>query len=83
MSRLKNLGQVRRRLFVVRGTGELPASRASLFQGEQRVGELRSVAPHEGGFVAFAMLSLMQLDRGRRLSLSPGGSEDISVADHG
>jgi tRNA-modifying protein YgfZ len=83
MSRLKNLGQVRRRLFVVRGTGKLPASRAPLFQGEQRVGELRSVALHGEGFVAFAMLSLMQLDRGRRLSLSPAGSENISVTENG
>lgn len=83
MSRLKNLGQVRRRLFVVRGPGGIPTPRSPLFQAGQRVGELRSTAPDGDGFIAFAMLSLMQLDRARGLSLRADGAEELSCSDHG
>lgn len=84
MARLKNLGQVRRRLFLVRGAGEPPPARTALYQGPQRVGELRSSARDENGCIAFAMLSLVTLDRARALSLSPDGAPDIRLVDpHG
>ncbi len=84
MSRLKNLGQVRRRLFLVRGRGEPPAARTALHQGAQRVGELRSAAREGDGFLAFALLSLVTLDRTRPLSVAPDGAAEISLVDpHG
>ncbi|MDP2139077.1 MAG: folate-binding protein, partial [Candidatus Didemnitutus sp.] len=83
MSRLKNLGQVRRRLHVVRGKGSLPAPRAALYQGEKQIGEIRSVAPESDGFVALAMLSLVNLDRRAAMSLASNQSPSVSLVDHG
>lgn len=82
MARLKNLGQVRRRLQVVRGQGPVPAARTTLYQGEKKVGELRSVANQGEAFVALAMLSLINLNPAARLSLAPGGPADIAVDRH-
>lgn len=82
MARLKNLGQVRRKLHVVRGPGEPPPRSADLFQGTPRVGEIRSAARDGGGFVAFAMLSLVTLQPTAPLSLTVGGAADIQI-DHG
>lgn len=72
MSRLKNLGQVRRRLFVIEGTGEPPAAHTPVRQGEKQVGETRSSARVGSGFVAMAMLSLVNLDRAAPLALADG-----------
>lgn len=72
MSRLKNLGQVRRRLFVIEGDGEPPAAHAPVRQGEKQVGETRSSARVGSGFVAMAMLSLVNLDRAAPLALADG-----------
>ncbi len=83
MARLKNLGQVRRRLQVVRGRGPAPSSLALVYQGEKKVGELRSVAGRDGGFVALAMLSLINLNAAAGLSLTPGGAPDLSLDHHG
>lgn len=82
MSRLKNLGQVRRKLFRVRGPGEAPPHGTALYQGEQRVGELRSAARDGEGFLAFAMLSLVTLNPTEPLASAPDGAADI-VIDHG
>lgn len=82
MARLKNLGQVRRKLHVVRGPGEPPPRAADLFQGAQRVGEIRSAARDGDGFVALAMLSLVTLQPSAPLSLTAGGAADI-VIHHG
>ena len=79
MARLKNLGQVRRRLHIVRGEGERPASGALLFQGETKAGEVRSVAGDGDGYVAMAMLSLVNLREGEGLSLIAGGPVTINV----
>lgn len=75
MARLKNLGQVRRRLHVVRGPEPAPAPKSALHQGAQRVGEIRSAAAESdgAGFVAFAMLSLVNFDRSAPLQLGAGG----------
>jgi folate-binding protein YgfZ len=79
MARLKNLGQVRRRLHLVRGNGTPPVPGTALFQGERKVGETRSAAAEGGGFLAMAMLSLVNLDAAGRLALDPGSSADIGI----
>lgn len=83
MSRLKNLGQVRRQLHVVRGTGEPPPRLAPLFQGDRKIGEVRSAAREPAGFVALALLSLVNLDRTRGFSREAGAPETISLDRHG
>lgn len=83
MARLKNLGQVRRRLQVVRGPGPAPAARAALYQGDKKVGEVRSVARHGESHVALAMLSLINLDPMAGLSLEPSGAVGITIDRHG
>lgn len=83
MARLKNLGQVRRKLLRVQGAGSPPVALAGLYQGNEKVGEFRSVAPRADGFVALAMCSLVKLKAGVGLSLSPGGPVDVKLIDHG
>jgi folate-binding protein YgfZ len=79
MSRLKNLGQVRRRLHLVQGAGVPPASGTGLYQGERKVGETRSGAQDGENFLAMAMVSLVNLGPAAGLSLSPGGSPEIKI----
>lgn len=79
MARLKNLGQIRRALHVVQGRGSPPAPGAPLFQADQRVGEIRSVAPAGDGFVAMAMLSLVNYQPASGLSRGPDAAPDIGV----
>lgn len=80
MARLKNLGQVRRHLHIVRGMGQPPRAGALLFKNEIKAGEVRSAARDGEGFVAMAMLSLAGLNLAAGLSLNPGGSADITIA---
>lgn len=77
VARLKNLGQVRRRLVPVRRTGDLRSGQ-TLYQGEKKVGEIRSTATVADGAVAMAMLSLPAWDRAIGFSLDPGGVPDVS-----
>jgi len=79
MARLKNLGQVRRQLRGVRGTGVAPASATPLFQGEKKVGEIRSAVTTEQGFVAMAMLTRMGLDENAGFSLEAAESAQQNV----
>ena len=81
MARLKSMGQVRRRLLRVRGTGEVPTRPAALFQGEQRVGELRSAVRTGDGWIGLAMLSLLQLRREEGLALTAGGAATIKITE--
>ena len=83
MARLKNMGRVRRRLFVVQGTGNPPGAYTPLFQRERKVGEIRSGASHAGGFVAMAMLSLLNLDETVGLSLAPGAPPTLRLPSRG
>lgn len=83
MARLKNLGQVRRRLHVVRGRGTPPSSRTALYQGDKKVGEIRSIATQGNDFVALAMLSLINFKAGVGLSIASGGTETITADPHG
>ena len=79
VARLHNLGQVRRRLMLVRGAGDAPSSGAPLFQADRKVGEVRSGARAGDGFVALAMISLVQWTDGGRLSAAPGGEAAVEV----
>lgn len=79
MARLKNLGQVRRRLHLVRGPGVPPAAGTSLHQGERRVGELRSAVLDGDGFLAMAMVSLVNLKADEPVGLSPDGPAEIKI----
>src|SRR5688572_10792640 len=79
MARLKNLGQVRRRLHLVRGRGSAPAPGTPLFQGERKVGETRSAAVDGDGFLAMAMLSLVHLDSPAGLAIAAGAEADITI----
>lgn len=83
MARLKNLGQVRRRLHLVQGHGTAPAPLAPLYQADKKVGELRSVASRGENVVAFAMLSLVTLSHSAGLSLEPSGPAVLHLARHG
>ncbi|MBI2497106.1 MAG: folate-binding protein [Opitutae bacterium] len=83
MARLKNLGQVRRRLHVIRGPGVPPAVSAPLYQDETRVGQVRSVAVRGDGFVALALLSLVNLAPAAGLSLAPEAAPTIRIMPHG
>lgn len=82
MARLKNLGQVRRRLHIVRGLGPPPATRTALLQHGKRVGETRSAARDGEGFVAFAMISLVNYDRAAPLTRADNGAS-VAVVRHG
>lgn len=79
MARLKNLGQVRRQLRRVSGEGTIPALPAPLWQGERRVGELRSAAPDGPGFVGLAMLTTLQLQPHVPLSVPEHGPGELQI----
>jgi tRNA-modifying protein YgfZ len=83
MARLKNLGQVRRRLHVVRARGARPAPRSPLYQADKKVGELRSVAAQGDEIVAFAMLSLVNLVPSEGLALGPASPAMFTLVPHG
>lgn len=73
IARLKNLGQVRRALHVIAGDGAPPAPGSALFQAERKAGEVRSGVADGPGFLAMAMLSLVNLDAAAPLGLAAGG----------
>jgi tRNA-modifying protein YgfZ len=79
MARLKNLGQVRRRLFVLEGEGGAPRDQAALFQGGRKIGEIRSAATADGQCAALAMLTLLGLDRAAGVSLAPNTSPVLRI----
>lgn len=80
IARLKAMGQVRRRLLPVRGSGAIPALPVELFQGDRRVGELRSAVPEGDGFIGLTLLSLLNLRRDAGLSFAAGGDAAANVA---
>jgi len=75
MARLKSKGRIRRRLRRVIGSGPAPTVPAVLWQGESKMGELRSAAPDATatGFVGLALLSLAGLRPEIPLAWSAGG----------
>lgn len=84
IARLKSMGQVRRRLLRVEGSGAIPAELpASLFAGGKRLGELRSAVTVGEGFVGLAMISLLGMAGRPLLSFSPEGAANIVVKNEG
>ncbi|MBP7141199.1 MAG: folate-binding protein [Opitutaceae bacterium] len=81
MARLKAMGQVRRKLMRVGGEGDRPPSGPRpLFQGAKKIGELRSTASvPAGGYVGFALVTLLGFELSRGLSLEPGGPETLRL----
>jgi folate-binding protein YgfZ len=79
MARLKNLGQVRRRLHLVQGAGTPPPPGAALYQGERKVGEIRSAAVDGDNFLAMAMVSLVNLDPAAGLGLASSGVPSLRI----
>lgn len=81
MARLKAMGQIRRRLMRVTGDGIRPSpGPRPLFQGEKRVGELRSTASlPAGGYVGFALVTLLGFEAARGFSLEPAGPEMLRM----
>jgi hypothetical protein len=83
MARLKSMGQVRRRLLRVRGSGpQVPPLPAPVVANARQVGELRSaIADGAGGWIGLAMLSLLHLGTGENLSLLADGSKAVCLVD--
>lgn len=83
MARIKSMGQVRRRLLRVRGTGGgVPPVPTRVFAGVRQVGELRSAAGDgAGGWLGFAMVSLMHVAAGTELSFAAGGPPAFRLMD--
>lgn len=81
MARLKNLGQVRRRLLRVHGRGELPARLAPVYQAARKVGDLRSAVRDGAGWNGFALVSLVALKREAGLALAADGAAAMQFAD--
>lgn len=79
MARLKNLGQVRRRLHLVQGAGAPPAPGTSLYQGDRKVGETRSAAADGENFLGLAMVSLVNLDLAAGLSVAVGVTPTLKI----
>jgi tRNA-modifying protein YgfZ len=82
MARLKSMGQVRRHLRRVQGSGEIPALPAPLHAGGRQVGELRS-AVREGpdGFIGLAMLSRLNVGPSAELALVPGAAANVRLME--
>jgi folate-binding protein YgfZ len=81
MARLKAMGQVRRRLRRVRGTGEPPPRPTALYQAARKLGELRSAARDGADWIGLAMLSLGSLQRDEGLALAADGAPVVRLAD--
>jgi len=81
MARLKSMGQVRRQLLRVTGADAPPALPATLYNGPKRMGELRSAAADGEGFVGFALLTLLGLDRCPGLSYAPEGEPAVQLVE--
>lgn len=81
MARLKSMGQVRRRLKRIAGSGAAPACPAKLYRGMQVVGEIRSAATEGEGFIGLALLTLLHWQPGVALSLAPEGPAFIQVSE--
>lgn len=81
MARLKTMGQVRRRLLRVTGSGPVPALPAALHVGERVVGELRSAVAVGAGYEGLALLTLLHLPADGRLSLAPGAPATLHCPD--
>jgi tRNA-modifying protein YgfZ len=83
MARLKSMGQVRRRLIRVGGTGDaIPARPAAVFAGARQVGELRSAARDgAGGWIGLAMVSRLHVTEGAKLAWAADAEPVVHLLD--
>ncbi len=81
MARLKTMGQVRRRLLRVTGSGPVPVLPAAVHAGERAMGELRSAVAVGAGYEGLALLTLLHLPADGRLSLAPGAPTTLQCPD--
>lgn len=74
IARTRNLGRLKRRLFVLRAAGaSLPAAGASVYAGQDAVGEVVDAVTHpDGGILALAVLRLDAADESLQLGESGG-----------
>jgi folate-binding protein YgfZ len=79
MARLQAMGQVRRQLLPISGSGAPPAVPATLFAGERAVAKIRSVVATESGWQGLALVMLLHLPEDRRLAVSAGGEPAVTV----
>lgn len=80
MARLRTMGQVRRQLRPVTGTGAVPVLPAPVYAGDRVVGELRSAVATDAGYAGLALLTLLHLPADGRLSLAPGAPMSLQAA---
>ena len=83
MARLKSMGQVRRRLLRVHGSGAAPSKLpAALYVGVRRAGELRSTAPDDADhWLGLAMLSRLHVKHDTRLAFAPDAVPAVQIRD--
>jgi len=80
MARLKSMGQVRRRLWRVRGNGDVPALPAPVFAAARQVGELRSAEPDgQTGWIGLAMVSLLHAGPDAELAFAPDAAPSLRL----
>lgn len=79
MARLKSMGQVRRKLMRVTGEGPLPPLPAPLYQGERKVGDLRTGVQQGSRFMGLGLVTMLQLRLGEGLALSQGGENCLRL----
>ncbi|MDB6168722.1 MAG: folate-binding protein [Verrucomicrobia bacterium] len=79
MARLKSMGQVRRTLGFVKGSGAAPLAPAALFQAGRKIGELRSAVGEGGNWIGLALLSRLQVAHGKGLALDATGPAEIFI----
>ena len=81
MARLKAMGQVRRRLLRVRGTGVVPALPATVFAGGREAGELRSAITLAEGYAGLAMVTLRHLPADGKLALAADAAPALQLTE--
>jgi folate-binding protein YgfZ len=83
MARLKSMGQVRRRLLRLRGTGEPPARGTALHQAGRRIGEMKTAVRVGDGFIGFGLMTVLGLRVEEPVTVATDGAgESICVERH-
>lgn len=81
IARLSSMGTLRRRLLRVGGGGEAPATGTALFTAGRSIGEVRTVAATEAGWLGFAMVTLMHLVPDATVTLASVDGPVVRVVD--
>ncbi len=83
MARLKNMGQVRRHLRVVRGVIAAPETGTPLYQSGKKAGEIRSAASTADGYIAVAMLIRLGFNENAGYGFTAEGPVTAKINAHG